>query len=528
VYAKKIDEHLGELAYHFLESGDKDKALDYFLKAADKAQKVYAPNEAFSYSQYALDLLEEKGVSLEEKVRIVEKLGDLKGWMGKVDDCMKYWNEALTLWNQLKDKKNVAKLHAKMAFAYWISVGDRNKASEHHRLALEILENEPESIELASLYEDISHMLWRSGKSAEEVLPWTQKALELAERLGAHEVLSQCYNDLGVLTAKSGESEKASKYYEQGLNIALENNLVGLAVVFYNNLSEIYWNNGEFQKTFETAQKGSDLAKKVGVLYDLTWVDSMLAYCYASMGEMQKTISLLEDILALAKRIKSTVGIAEAMLGLGLCYRILGEWDKSLQYLMEARDFAKKAEEYQFSGMAILWLGELFMEMEDYGEAEKCLKESESIFENVDTAAQITDVFPVLARLYLKKGEIEKAHILIEKTYEYATKTKSRSVLPHVEMLRAMVFREHKNWEQSIQHFEKSLQGYKSLNAQKWQVHQFAELLYEFGLMYLDRNEEDDKEKAYSLLNQALAIYQRVDAKKKIEKIIAKKKLLTA
>ena len=59
-------------------------------------------------------------------------------------------------------------------------------------------------------------------------------------------------------------------------------------------------------------------------------------------------------------------------------------------------------------------------------------------------------------------------------------------------------------------------------------MYQFAELLYEYGLMYLDRNEEGDKERAYSLLNQALEIYQKTDAKKKIEKIIAKKKLLTA
>jgi hypothetical protein len=46
--------------------------------------------------------------------------------------------------------------------------------------------------------------------------------------------------------------------------------------------------------------------------------------------------------------------------------------------------------------------------------------------------------------------------------------------------------------------------------------------------MYLERNEEDDKEKAYQLLDQALEIYQRAGAKKKIERIIAKKKLLTA
>ena len=75
---------------------------------------------------------------------------------------------------------------------------------------------------------------------------------------------------------------------------------------------------------------------------------------------------------------------------------------------------------------------------------------------------------------------------------------------------------------------KKSLQEAKTLNAQKWHVFQYAEILYEYGLMYLERNEEGDKEKAYSLLDQALMIYQKADAKKRIEKIIAKKKLLTA
>ena len=528
VYNKKIDEHLGELALHFLEGGDKEKALDYFLKATDKAQKVYAHNEAFSYLQHALELLEEKGVNLEEKVRIIERLGDLKGWMGKVDDCMKYWNEALTLWNQLGDKKNIARLHAKGAHGLWQILGDKDKASEHHRMALEILEKEPESVELASLYEDISHMLWRTGKSAEEVLPWTQKALKLAERLGAPAVLVQCYNDLGTLSLKSGELEKASKYYEQGLKTALENNCIELALNLYNNLSMVYSYTGEFQKMFETAQKGSESAKKVGDVYTLAWIDLMLAYCYAVSGEMQKATSMVEEILALDKRTKNAAHAPGAMSGLGWCYQILGEWDKSFQYLMEALDMAKKVGEYQDVGVATLWLGELFMEMEDYEETEKYLKESSSIYEKADPSAQITDVFPALSKLYLKKGEIEKAKELIEKTYEYAARTKSRLIMPYTDMLKAMLFREQKNWEQSIQHFEKSLQGYKSLNAQKWYIIQFAELLYEYGLMYLERNEEDDRERAYSLLNQALVIYQKIDAKKKIEKIISKKKLLTA
>ena len=528
-YAKNIDEHLGELAYHFLEGGEKDKALDYFLKAGEKAQKVYAHDEAFSYLHHALELLEEKEGNLEQKARITEKLGDIKGWIGEIDVCMECWNKSLTLWDQLGDKKSVSRLHSKMASAYWDHVGDKDKASEHHRMALQILEKEPESVELANLYEDISHMLWRTGKSAEEALSWAQKAFELAERLGDPGTLANCYNDLGTLSMKSGELEKATKCYEQGLKIALENNCVGEAVRLYNNLSLSYWSSGEFQKTFETAQKGFEFAKKVGEVYNLAWINLLLAYCYLAMGEAQKALSMVEDILALDKRTKFTSHIPGVMCGLGWCYLFLGEWDKSLQFLMEALDLAKKVGEYQDSALATFLLGELFMDMEDYVEAEKYFKESNSIYENAgDTTTQLVDVFPALSELYLKRGEIEKAKELIERTNEHATETKNRFYISYAETLKGMLFREQKNWEQSIQHFEKSLQVSKSINLQKWWVGRFAELLYEYGSMYLNRNEEGDKEKAYSLLNQALEIYQKIDAKKKIEKIIAKKKLLTA
>jgi tetratricopeptide (TPR) repeat protein len=394
-------------------------------------------------------------------------------------------------------------------------------------MALEILEKEPESIELAGLYEDIAHMLWRSGST--EALSWALKAFELAKRLGAFEVLAFCYSDLGTLSLKSGEFEKSAEYYEKGLKIALDNKVVGCAISSYNNLCNLYLSIGEFQKLFETAQKGSEFAKKVGSLGGITWIDSMLAASYAFMGELQKAVSILMDILAIAKRIKYAVQISGAMGGLGACYMYLGEWDKSLQCLMESIDIAKKIGEYQFSGNAIFWLGELFMEMEDFSEAEKYLKEADDIYKKAgETTAQFTDTFPALSKLYLKKGEIEKAKELIEKTYDHATKTKNRLLISYTKMLKALLFREQKKWEQSIQHFEESIQGYRSLNAQKWYVAQYAELLYEYGLMYLERNAEGDKEKAYSLLDQALEMYKKSDAKKNIEKIIAKKKLLTA
>jgi len=60
-------------------------------------------------------------------------------------------------------------------------------------------------------------------------------------------------------------------------------------------------------------------------------------------------------------------------------------------------------------------------------------------------------------------------------------------------------------------------------------MHNFADyVLCEYARVYLERNQEGDREKAHNLLNQALEIFQKIGAKKDIEKIIAKKKLVTA
>jgi tetratricopeptide (TPR) repeat protein/KaiC/GvpD/RAD55 family RecA-like ATPase len=522
VYAKRIDEHLGELAYHFLESGEKDKALDYFLRAGEKSQKMYAYDEAFSYLSHALRLLEEKEGRIEERARTTEGLGDIKTWTGQFDAGVEHWDRALTMWSQLGDTKSVARLHVKMANTFWDAAGDKKKSSEHHQMALEILEKEPESVELANLYEDIGHMLWRSGASS-EALSWLQKAVDLAKKLGDSRIIAECYNDMGACYGPSGELERTFKYQEQGLKIALESNSLTAAIRLYCNLNVLYWWTGAPQKAFEHGQKGLELAKKVGDLGLLAWLDGSVAFCYWGMGEVQKALSAYEDMLTLVKRTRNVSYTPNVLLSIGMCCLWLGEWDKSLRYLTEAVGLARKAEEFQPDLEANYWLGELYAEMEEYSKAEKYLNESNNVAEKAgDILSQVFFTFPALSKLYLKKGEVEKARELIERIYELAGKSEYKTNIAIAEMLKAMLFREQKNWEKSIQHFEKSLQTHKDLNSQKWYVPFLADLLYEYGSMYLDRNEGDDKEKARDLFNQTLEIFRRTGAKKHIEKVEAR------
>ncbi len=518
-YVQKADEHFGELALHFLEGGDKDKALDYFIKASEKAEKVHAYDEAFSYLQHALRLNGERETGPEKRAGVCEKLGNFKAWAGDTDACLRYWDQSLTLWNQVKNKKKIADVHIKMANVLWDTVGDKKKASEHHGEALQILEKEPDSVELADLYENISHMLWRTGEIS-KASNFASRALELGLKFDDPRILSDCYNDLGIVKQVESRFEESEEYFEKGLKIAVENNCIESSLRLYNNISLFYEAMGNAQKAVQTRQKAFESGRKIGETFTTTWIGRNLAYSYLNMGDTQNALALLQELLALDKRANNTVGVAQSTSYIGLVYQYLGDWSKSLQNLREGYRLAIETGEYQTISETAAYLGELLARMGEYSDAEKYLKEGNSVSENAgDMVYQVFFTLPPLARFYLMKGETEKAENLIEKAYDYALEKRFRLAVFKAEVLKGILFRERKNWERSIQHFEKGLAEFKSLNAEKWYVYPYADLLYQYALMHIERNEADYREKARDLLAHALEMFQKMGASNDIEKV---------
>jgi tetratricopeptide (TPR) repeat protein len=528
VYAKKIDEHLGELAYHFLESGDKDKALDYFLKAGEKAAKIYANGEAASYFQSALRLLEEKKGELREKGPVLERLGDIKKLVGENDACMKYWNEALLLWKQLDEKEKATRLHRKMANLLWEEMGAPEKAKEHHEEALEILKTDPENIELASLYEDMAHMYYRTEDMA-KALSWAEKAIELAKKLNDCEVIASSHVSMGTIFSYTGDRKKAIECIERALKIALDHSYMETALRSYNNMAAVLPAE-ENERALEYTEKGFELAKKVGAIRFISFIGTNLAWTYIGMGNMSKAMLLTEESVALDRKAGNMTNLCFSIGTLGLIYQILGEWDKSEQYYNEVLSISQKLNDIQQTANSYFYLGWLYFEKGKYAKAREPFEKGYEVLEKAGAKSlQMGQYSWILIRTYIELEEIEKADNLIDRVHEFALEVKDKQLIATADALTAMLFRAQKKWKESIEHFEKSLQEFEALNARRWNVYFFAKLvLCEYARVYLERDQEGDREKAHNLLNQALEIFQKLDAKKEIEKIIAKKKLLTA
>jgi tetratricopeptide (TPR) repeat protein len=120
---------------------------------------------------------------------------------------------------------------------------------------------------------------------------------------------------------------------------------------------------------------------------------------------------------------------------------------------------------------------------------------------------------------YVELGEIEKAENLLGNLRKFALEAKDKELTATVDAVEGMLLRAQKRWEESLEFFERSLRAFEALNARRWNVYPLARnVLYEYARVYLERNQEGDREKALDLLNQALEIFQKIGAKKDIEK----------
>jgi tetratricopeptide (TPR) repeat protein/KaiC/GvpD/RAD55 family RecA-like ATPase len=518
-YAQKIDEHVGELAAQFLEGGEKEKALDYFLKAGEKAAAVYANTEAASYYQSALSLLEEKEGKLSERARVLERLGDIKRLVGESNEAMKYWNNTVPLREQLDEKEGEARLYRKIASATQ-ELAEWEKSKEYLSKALSILETMPENTERVLVYILWGWASWSIGNMV-EARSWAEKACSLAERLKDFEGMANSYYMLGTVCGQTGEKEKSIEYLDKALEIATDKGYTDTALRTHINIGHLLPAE-EYERRFEIWEKGFELAKKAGAAFSQSWFAGDLGSMYLDMGDMNKARALAEESVALDRK-SGSFHLPFSLGFIGYVHIVLGDLGEAEQYVQEAFEISQRHKHFQSIAGSNSLLGRLAFEKGEYTKAKGFYEKPCEIWEKarMQTAATWSSLRVVWAQIEL--GELVEAEKLLDSVQKFAFEERKKVLAAYADAVRATLFRAQKKWEDSLVLFEKTIQEFDALNAERWNVYDFAKwVLCEYARTYLERDQPGDREKAHDLFIQALETFQKMGAKRDIEKVEAR------
>ncbi len=98
-YAVQTEAITVQLAHHYTEAGQRDKAIDYLLAAGDKARDLYAHQEAADFYQRALSFLRELGSAGRERAaRTLMKLGLTYHLAFDFRQARRSYEEGFALW----------------------------------------------------------------------------------------------------------------------------------------------------------------------------------------------------------------------------------------------------------------------------------------------------------------------------------------------------------------------------------------------------------------------------------------------
>ena len=180
------------------------------------------------------------------------------------DEAVIYYNEALKIYQQLKDKLEISKCYINIGVAYRHQ-GNYPKALESYHESLNIIEELGDKELFSNCCNNIG-VIHRYQGNYEQALVYYRKALKINEEIESADGIAMCLGNIGVVYELLKDYDTALVYHKKGLNGHLQNKPVikfKVASSYYN-IGLNFLHKKSFSKANQYFQKALAIAKEIG------------------------------------------------------------------------------------------------------------------------------------------------------------------------------------------------------------------------------------------------------------------------
>jgi predicted ATPase len=357
LYPDRLEEHYELLAYHYASSANTDKAVEYLDLANQKAIRVNAMEEAKTYFDEAMALLDTMPETEENQQRRISLLVNqtevfllLFKTPEYYDLLTRYEPMAIELGNQA------------LLGALYSRVGNCEFVFGHFDQGIKTSTKAAELCEAAGNAEDAGYAyawlgwnnLYRGNYDRvlavkEELLRTMEQRFNLRWYVRGLCGASRACICLGRWDEAVQEAEKALKVAEE----SSDNNLVVFAAW---TLSMAYTCKGDLGRGVEY---GELALQKAVTPAGKAWAQRGLGWALCRAGEPDRGIELLTAVLRIFQAGHRMVSIITTTCNLGEAYWLAGEDEKAMQTLEEGLEIADRCRARYYVGFAHRLLGEL-------------------------------------------------------------------------------------------------------------------------------------------------------------------------
>lgn len=260
----------------------------------------------------------------------------------------------------------------------------------------------------AQCYNNIGFISKRNGESV-KALEFYLKSLALFEKLDNPRGLSTACNNLGLLYYSLGDIEKALEYYDRALKIRVETNDKHGMGNTYSNLGMLYQAQNDTVKSLEYYRLGLSVRESIrddeGVSQSLNNIGTI----FLDYGKYDSAMFYCRRSYALSKSVGDDKGTALALSNIANLTHLEGNPDSALYYNMQALVIREHIKLAQGIANTACKIAELYVEFNRMDSAMKYAKWSLDIAEQLNYAEQKMNAALILSQVYEKTGDGLKA-----------------------------------------------------------------------------------------------------------------------
>jgi class 3 adenylate cyclase/tetratricopeptide (TPR) repeat protein len=411
LYADRLPEHYELLAWHYTEGEDWPKAVDYLLKAGDKALAAYANQEALDYFARALELSERMGaLALPTALQAAESraLANLAAY--HMADAIADVNRVLAMARGAGDRIHEARALALLGFCLVWSY-DYKQAEAHLR----------EAVALARKVDD-------------------DRAAFLAEHMLA---------DLYTIVGRHDDAREFSSRLEHLAPSTYGPVVVAQAGTF--GAIVRVW-RGQFAGALEWLDRWRTHESSGEVVLGATsaeLVEFAMLLALAGRGEYSHAIAVAEKIIASCQRSGELSVSARTFNTLGWVYGELGAYERADDLNRRSAEIGRQLHSVSVVCYAVLHLGDSFSARGRLDEAESQFLEVERVVRSPAAAPMepkcwmvwryAQHLFHSYGELWLARGDTERALAYADECLALAEASETRKNIVKGRRLRGQV-----------------------------------------------------------------------------------------
>jgi predicted ATPase len=445
-YADDLDAVQYELARHFSRSKEFEKAFEHCIKAAEKAESAYAPEQAAAFYTDAREAMP-KDVSDEQAVALHERLGDAQKLYGDLDSALENFQRAMSISQentvQARMLRNVSKIYENKGemdtsleylakakdtagggleygrslvaegFVY-MRKGENPKALPLLHEALEIFENEGEK-------QDIGRALGALGgvhmndQSFTEAVEYYEKSLAVAEEINDLEGISAALCNSGLVYREWSQLDTALEKYLRSLEIDEKIGDIRGQAGMCNNIGVVYHDKAEFDKALEYLNRSLRIVENMGDTWGQGLLTNNIAQVHYDQGDLDTALSLLNRSLEMREKVGDKRSISSTLNNLAFLHLYRNEMDQAHDMATRGLALANETNVPTRIGCSQRAMGAVQRELGNHKESETLLNESRTKFDPQHERVEIARTDLERAKLMKAMGRGEESQALIEK-----------------------------------------------------------------------------------------------------------------